>query len=108
MPSSPRSTLKDSLSKIGPSQSALPMPPLIEGLRRTPRPPDEVRAVRLRLAEAIVDQLKQIADAEGCSVNAIVASYIDRCFEIDHHTRIDELAPGFREYLACGSRNAGR
>lgn len=51
-----------------------------------------------------MDQLRQIADAEGCSMNAIVASYIDRCFEIDGNMRIDTLAPEFREYLARGSQ----
>ena len=38
-------------------------------------------------------------------MNAIVASFIDRCFESDGYKRIDELAPGFSEYLARGGRS---
>lgn len=66
---------------------------------RPPREAEDVREVRLRLPAAVVEQLRDVARVERCSMNALVADYLDQGFRREGHKGIDELAPGFAGYL---------
>lgn len=58
-----------------------------------------VREVRLRLPRAGISALKQKADADDISVNALIARYIDQGLKADARAGLFELAPWFRDYL---------
>ncbi len=72
---------------------------------RPPREAEDVREVRLRLSVAVVEQLRDVARVERCSMNALVADYLDLGFRREGHKGIDELAPGFAGYLRGDRKN---
>ena len=65
-----------------------------------------VREVRLRLPEAVVDELKLVAAAEDLSMNALVACFIDAGMVARGRKSLLEVAPNFDAYLT-GSRATG-
>jgi len=64
-----------------------------------------VREVRIRLPRSGIAALKQNADADETTVNALVARYIDQGLRADGRPGLFELAPWFRAYLR---RKGGR
>lgn len=89
----------------GPGAPATPAA-LLSRVSRPPRGAQAVREVRLRLPDAVVEQLRALSHHERCSMNALVADYLDRGFRREGHKGIDELAPGFADYLR-GDRKLG-
>lgn len=59
----------------------------------------DVREVRIRLPRRIVQELKRVAEANGMTMNGLVASYIDAGLKAAGRPGIDDLAPWFDLYL---------
>ena len=70
-----------------------------------PRHTWNVREVRIRLPRPGISALKQKADAEGVTLNALIARYIDEGLKADGRPGLFELAAWFRDYLR---RKGGR
>ena len=64
-----------------------------------------VREVRIRLPRAGIAALKQKADADETTVNALIARYIDQGLRADGRPGLFELASWFGNYLR---RKGGR
>ena len=62
-----------------------------------------VREVRLRLPPAAVDEIKRLAAAEGLSMNAMVAGFIDAGLVAHGRKSLAELDPSFLDYLQGSS-----
>ena len=79
--------------------------PLLEALKAAAtRPPKtRVKEVRLRLPPAAVDEVKLLATAEGLSMNALVAAFIDAGLVAHGRRSLFELDPGFLDYLSGSS-----
>lgn len=59
----------------------------------------DVREVRIRLPRKIVHELKRVAEANGMTMNGLVASYINAGLKACARPGIDDLAPWFDLYL---------
>jgi hypothetical protein len=76
--------------------------PFIERLRKGYAAPEakwDIVETRLRLPRKVVRELKAIAAAEGISMNALVASFIDAGLRDRSRRSMDDLAPWFADYL---------
>ncbi|MCR6670031.1 hypothetical protein [Devosia ginsengisoli] len=71
----------------------------------TDRPIWNIREVRIRLPRPGISALKQKADADGVTVNALIARYIDQGLVSDGRPGLFELSAWFRTYLR---RKGGR
>lgn len=69
------------------------------------RPIWNIREVRIRLPRPGISALKQKADADGVTVNALIARYIDQGLVSDGRPGLFELATWFQTYLR---RKGGR
>ena len=58
-----------------------------------------IKEVRLRLPPAAVDEIKLLAMAEGLSMNALVAGFIDAGLVAHGRKSLAELDPSFLNYL---------
>lgn len=65
-----------------------------------------VKEVRLRLPPAAVDEIKLLATAEGLSMNALVAAFIDAGLVAHGRKSLFELDPGFLDYLSGSSERS--
>lgn len=65
-----------------------------------------IKEVRLRLPPAAVDEIKLLATAEGLSMNAFVAAFIDAGLVVHGRKSIVELDPRFLDYLNSSSARA--
>lgn len=59
----------------------------------------DVREVRLRLPRKVIQELKRVADANGMTMNRLVASHINAGLMAGGRPGIDDLAPWFDLYL---------
>lgn len=67
-----------------------------------------VREVRIRLPRSVVSELKRMADADGSTMNALIASYIDLGLKSAGRPGVFELASWFKDYLRRkGGRDSG-
>ena len=71
-----------------------------------PRAKPSVREVRLRLPPIAVDEIKLLAAAEGLSMNALVAAFIDAGLVAHGRKSLAELDPSFLDYLQGSSERA--
>lgn len=67
----------------------------------------DVREVRIRLPRKIVHELKRVAEANGMTMNGLVASYINAGLKADGRPCLDDLAPWFDLYLRRKGGPAG-
>jgi hypothetical protein len=58
-----------------------------------------VREVRIRLPRAVVPELKRVADANGMTMNALIASYTDLGLRSAGRPGVFELAAWFKAYI---------
>ena len=58
-----------------------------------------IREVRLRLPKSAIDEIQLLATAEGLSMNALVAAFIDAGLTARGRKSLLELAPDFADYL---------
>ncbi|HWV21795.1 MAG TPA: hypothetical protein VN036_12280 [Devosia sp.] len=65
-----------------------------------------IKEVRLRLPPTVVDEIKLLATAEGLSMNALVAAFIDAGLVAHGRKSIAELDPRFLDYLKSSSARA--
>lgn len=57
------------------------------------------REVRIRLPREVVSELKRVADGDGATMNALIASYIDLGLKSAGRPGVFELAGWFKDYL---------
>ena len=67
----------------------------------------DVREVRIRLPRKVIQELKRVADANGMTMNGLVASYINAGLMAGGRPCINDLAPWFDLYLRRKGGTAG-